>query len=80
MASLRLDCVSNSSVMPVLPARLAVLVARSAASSPYSSWPNSSWHSENNATTGRRSGWVSAMLREQAYSKFQAWLAPRGGS
>ena len=63
IASLRLDWVSNRSVIAVLRARLIVLVASSAAISPYSSCPNISWHSENKTTIGRRSLWSFASWR-----------------
>lgn len=58
MASARDDCVSNPIVIAVFRARRIVCTARSAASLPYSSFPNNSWHSENSTINGRNPGFL----------------------
>src|ERR1022692_154183 len=77
MASLRLDWVSNQSVIAVFRARFTVLVASSAAISPYSGWPNSSWHSLNRPITGRMSGCASARPRVTFFAPSSASLPSR---
>ena len=58
---------SNIKVMAVLRARRMVCTARSAASRPWLGSPNSSWHSENNATYAvTRAGVFSSISRYTA--------------
>jgi len=79
----RADWVSNPSVMATFRARRITLAAASAAAFPtvavfgapsYSGSvdPNSSCHSENNATMGRRSGCFSAMPRVTFFAPISA--------